>query len=154
TAAVVGLGVASVMTLRGATSGLIPAQPHYYVNRQATYLIAGVLLMLALSRIDYSRLRRLHGAIYGLLLLMILAVLAIGHTARGSQRAINLPFFSFQASEVGKVLLIIAIAAFVVDRARRLRERETTARVMIAALVPAMFVIAQPDPGSGMVYTV
>ena len=45
TAAVVGLGVASVLTLRGATSGLIPAQPHYYVNRQATYLIAGVLLL-------------------------------------------------------------------------------------------------------------
>jgi len=59
TAAVVGLGVASVMTLRGATSGLIPAQPHYYLNRQVTYLIAGVLLMLALSRVDYSRLRRL-----------------------------------------------------------------------------------------------
>ena len=57
TAAVVGLGVASVVTLRGATSNLIPTQPHYYVNRQATYLVAGVLLMLALSRVDYSRLR-------------------------------------------------------------------------------------------------
>src|SRR4029077_7745559 len=43
---------------------------------------------------------------------------------------------------------------FVVDRARRLRERDTTARVMLAALVPAMFVIAQPDLGSGMVYMV
>ena len=41
-----------------------------------------------------------------------------------------------------------------VDRSRRLRERDTTARVMLAALVPAMFVIAQPDLGSGMVYMV
>ncbi|TMK99443.1 MAG: rod shape-determining protein RodA [Actinobacteria bacterium] len=154
TAAVVGLGVASVVTLGGATSGLIPAQPHYYVNRQVTYLIVGVLLMLALSRIDYSRLRRLHGAIYGLLLFMIVAVLAIGHTARGSQRAINLPFFSFQASEVGKVLLITALSAFVVGRARKLRDRDTTAQVMLAALIPAMLVIVQPDLGSGMVYVV
>ena len=119
-----------------------------------TYLIAGVLLMLVLSRIDYSHLRRLHGAIYGLLLLMILAVLAVGHTARGSQRAINLPFFSFQASEVGKVLLITALSAFVVGRARKLRDRDTTAQVMLAALIPAILVIVQPDLGSGMVYIV
>ena len=64
-------------------------------------------------------------------------------------RAISLPFFSFQASELGKVLLILALAALIVDRARRLRERDTTARVMLAALVPAMLVIAQPDLGLG-----
>jgi rod shape determining protein RodA len=110
--------------------------------------------MLVLSRIDYARLRQFKNGIYALLILSIIAVLGLGHAARGSQRAINLPFFSFQASELGKVLLIVAIAAFVVDRARRLRERETTARVMIAALVPAIFVIAQPDLGSGMVYMV
>ena len=82
----------------------------------------------------------------------ILAVLGIGHAARGSQRAIELPFFSFQASELGKVLLVLALSAFVVDRSRRLRERNMTIRVMLAALVPAMFVIAQPDLGSGMAY--
>jgi rod shape determining protein RodA len=81
-------------------------------------------------------------------------VLGAGHSARGSQRAISLPFFSFQASELGKVLLIVALSAFVVGRARRLAERETTVRVMVAAIVPAMFVIAQPDLGSGMVYLV
>ena len=79
-------------------------------------------------------------------------MLGLGHSARGSQRAINFPLFSFQASELGKVLLIVALAALVVDRARHLRERDTTIRVMIAALVPAIFVIAQPDLGSGMVY--
>ena len=81
-------------------------------------------------------------------------MLGLGHAARGSQRAINFPLFSFQASELGKVLLIVALSAFVVERSRHLRERDTTVRVMIAALVPAMFVIAQPDLGSGMVYMV
>ncbi len=52
------------------------------------------------------------------------------------------------------MLLILALSSFVVDRSRRLRERETTVLVMLAALVPAMFVIAQPDLGSGMVYMV
>jgi rod shape determining protein RodA len=154
TLAVIGLGVCSIVTLGAATKGLVPGQPSYYVDRQLTYLIVGSLLMIALSRLDYARLRPLKNATYGLLLFTILAVLVLGHSARGSQRAINLPFFSFQASELGKVLLTLALASLVVDRARRLRDRDTTALVMLAALVPAMFVIAQPDLGSGLVYMV
>jgi rod shape determining protein RodA len=154
TLAVIGLAVGSIVTLSDATKNLIPAQPNYYVDRQLTYLIVGFMLMLLLTRLDYSRLRPAKNLLYGFLIFTILAVLALGHTARGSQRAINLPFFSFQASELGKVLLTLALAALVVDRARRLRERQTTALVMLAALVPAMFVIAQPDLGSGLVYVV
>jgi rod shape determining protein RodA len=154
TLAVIGLGVFSIVTLGAATRTLVPGQPNYYVDRQTIYLVVGGLLMLGLSRIDYARLRPLRNATYALLIFSILAVLGLGHTARGSQRAINLPFFSFQASELGKVLLIVALSALIVDRARRLRERDTTVLVMLAALVPALFVIAQPDLGSGMVYVV
>jgi rod shape determining protein RodA len=154
TLAVIGLAIASVMTLGTATRDLIPDDPNYYVKRQTIYLIVGALFMLVLSRIDYARLRQLKNGIYALLLLSILAVLAAGHATNGAQRAIGLPFFSFQGSELGKVLLIVALAAFIVDRSRRLRERDTTVRVLIAALVPAMLVIAQPDLGSGLVYMV
>jgi rod shape determining protein RodA len=154
TLAVIGLGICSLVTLGAATRDLVPGHPHYYVDRQAIYLIVGVLFMGALSRLDYARLRQLKNGIYVALMLSILAVLAAGHSANGAQRAIILPFFSFQASELGKVFLILALSALVVDRARRLRERDTTARVMLAALIPAMFVIAQPDLGSGIVYMV
>jgi rod shape determining protein RodA len=154
TLAVLGLAVFSVVTLRWATRDLVPGQPGYYLDRQAVYLFVGLLFMLGLSRLDYARLRQLKRPIYAFLMLSILAVLGLGHAALGSQRAISLPFFSFQASELGKVLLTLALAAFVVDRSRQLRDPDTTARVMVAALVPAMFVIAQPDLGSGMVYVV
>jgi rod shape determining protein RodA len=154
TLAVIGLAIASVMTLGAATRNVVPGDPGYYVNRQIVYLAFGGVLMLVLARVDYARLRSLKNAIYALLMGSILAVLAVGSSANGSQRAISLSFFSFQGSELGKVLLILALSAFVVDRARRLRERDTTARVMLAALVPAMIVIAQPDLGSGMVYMV
>ena len=152
TLAVVGLGIASAMTLGAATREAVPGDPNYYVDRQVVYLAIGLILMVVLARVDYARLRQLKYGIYALLILSILAVLGAGHETKGATRAISLPFFSFQASELGKVLLILALAGFIVDRARRLRERDTTARVMLAALVPAMLVIAQPDLGSGMVY--
>jgi rod shape determining protein RodA len=152
TVAVLGLAIFSVVTLRWATANTVPGQPNYYVERQGIYLFVGLLCMVGLARFDYSLLRRFKRGIYAGLMLSIFAVLGLGHSALGSQRAISLPFFSFQASELGKVLLTLALAAFIVDRSRQLRARETTALVMIAALVPAMFVIAQPDLGSGMVY--
>jgi rod shape determining protein RodA len=152
--ATLGLVVCSLVTIKDATPTDIPGSPSYFVDRQGIYVGVGFALMVLLARFDYSRLRELKYGIYGVLLLSILAVLGLGHAARGSTRAISLPLFSFQASELGKVFLILFLSAVVVDRIRRLRERETTARVLLLALLPAMLVIAQPDLGSGMVYVV
>jgi rod shape determining protein RodA len=153
TLAALGLGLCSVRILTTTTSEAVPGRPDYYSERQGVYLLIGAVLMVVIARIDYARLRHAKNWIYGALMLSILAVLALGHEdGKGSVRAISFPLFSFQASELGKVLLILALAGLLVDRSRQLGERETTARVMLAALVPAMFVIAQPDLGSGLVY--
>ena len=147
-----GLIALSVYTLGNATENDIEGSPNYYVTRQAVYGGVGIVLMLLLARFDYSRIREWRAGLYVLAIGGILAVLAFGGVARGSKRAIELPFFSFQASELGKVLLILALSAFVLDRVRRTAEVETTSRVMLLALFPAMLVIAQPDLGSGLVY--
>ena len=152
TLTVLGLGICSVVVLGWVTAKAVPGQPHYYSERQIIYLLVGLGAMVALARIDYARLRHHKVAIYVALVLSILAVLGAGHSAQGSVRAISFPLFSFQGSELGKVLLILALSALVVDRSRQLHERETTALVMLAALLPAMLVIAQPDLGSGLVY--
>jgi rod shape determining protein RodA len=152
TLAVIGLGICSVVTLSSVTAGTIAGDPHYYSERQGIYLFIGALMMIVLARIDYARLRHYKVWLYGALILSIFAVLGAGHSAKGATRAISFPLFSFQASELGKVLLILALAAFVVDRSRRLGERDTVVRVMLAALIPAMLVIVQPDLGSGLVY--
>jgi rod shape determining protein RodA len=152
--ATLGLVACSLLTIRGATRHDIPGNPDFYVVRQGVYAGVGLLLMLGLSRIDYSRLREAKLAIYGLLVGSNLLVLALGTAARGSRRWINFPFFQAQPSELGKVLLILALAGFVTDRVRRLDEVRTTVRIMLLALAPAMLVVIQPDLGTGMVYVV
>jgi rod shape determining protein RodA len=108
--------------------------------------------MVGLSRLDYSRFRHMGYGIYALLILGILAVLGLGHSAKGAQRAIELPLFSFQASELGKILLILSLSALLVARARQLRDASTTVRVLAATALPALLVVLQPDLGSGLVY--
>jgi rod shape determining protein RodA len=150
--AVVGLLACSIVVLATATRDDIPGSPSYYVIRQSVYAIVGLVLMVALTRTDYSRLREMRYGLYATMIGLIALVIAFGATARGSRRAFSLPFFSFQPSELGKLLLIVTLSAFVVDRVRRLRDRETTARVMLLALAPAMLVMLQPDLGTGLVY--
>lgn len=152
TLAALGIGVCSLLTLRAVTGNLIAGRPRYYVDRQVVYLLVGTALMVALSRFDYARFRHMAYGIYAALILSILAVLALGHTAKGAQRAIDFPLFSFQASEIGKVLLILALAALLAARSRQLREASTTVRVLAAAALPALLVVLQPDLGSGLVY--
>ncbi len=151
--AALGLIACSLIVLTNATRGDIPGSPHYYVVRQGAYAAVGLVLAILLTRFDYSRLRELKYGLYAAMLGLILVVLALGTAARGSKRALSLPFFSFQPAELGKLLLILALSAFVVDRLRRLRDRDTTARVMLLALVPALLVMIEPDLGSGFVYT-
>jgi len=150
--ATLGLIAASVYTLSTATQDDIAGSPNYYVYRQLAYSGVGLLLMFLIARFDYSRLREWKIGIYVFLIASILLVYALGFSARGSQRAVQLPFFNFQASELGKLLLAVGLSAFVVDRIRRLTDRETTSRVVLLALIPAILVVAQPDLGSGLVY--
>jgi len=150
--AAVALIACSVYVIGSATRGDIPGDPNFYVYRQAAYGAVGLVLMLVLSRVDYSRFREWRAGLYVFMIAAILVVFAAGTAARGSRRAIDIGFFQLQTSELGKVLLILCLSAFMVDRIRRLGDRETTSRIVLLALVPAMLVIAQPDLGSGLVY--
>jgi rod shape determining protein RodA len=150
--ATIGLIAASLYTIGTATQDDRAGDPNYFVYRQAAYAGVGFVLMLLITRFDYSRLREWKLGVYSFMIASILLVYALGFSARGSRRSIELPFFNFQASELGKLLLIVALSAFAVDRVRRLKDRDTTSRLALLAVIPAMLVIAQPDLGSGLVY--
>ncbi|MGH2916851.1 MAG: FtsW/RodA/SpoVE family cell cycle protein [Solirubrobacteraceae bacterium] len=120
-------------------------------HRQALYAGIGALLALLISRIDYTRLREFKHGLYGIMIVLNLVVYAMPAIAK-AHRWIHLPLFNFQSSEFGKLLVIVALAAFAVDRSRRLHEWRTTVRIMLLAIVAALVVIPQPDLGTALVY--
>jgi rod shape determining protein RodA len=142
--AAAGLGACSLISLHGVAP--------QYATRQAVYLAVGFVVMLAISRLDYWRLRELKWLIYCLLIFSILLVLAVGGSVLGASRAISVGPVSFQASELGKVLLIVFLAALVADAPRRQSAGALTLRVIGFGLLPALLVIKEPDLGSGLVY--
>ncbi|MGH2891643.1 MAG: FtsW/RodA/SpoVE family cell cycle protein, partial [Solirubrobacteraceae bacterium] len=149
--AAIGLMVCSLETLKGATSHAVAGHPLFYVQRQALFGGIGLLIALLLSRIDYSRLREFKYALFGLMVALNLVVYAMP-PIQHARRWIPLPLLQFQSSEFGKVLLIVALAGFAVDRTRRIHQWRTTVRIMLLAVLAALVVIPQPDLGTGMVY--
>jgi rod shape determining protein RodA len=87
--------------------------------------------------------------------MVVLNLVVLGMPAvNGARRWIPLPLLQFQSSEFGKILLILALGAFLVDRARRLHQWRTMLRIVILALLPALIVMPQPDLGTSLVYVV
>jgi rod shape determining protein RodA len=152
--AALGLIGFSLFTLKAVTGGDVPHDPYFYVVRQAIYAVLGLALMLAIARVDYSRFRELRVGLYTAMMASIILVLLLGQATRGSRRWIELPFFTFQPSELGKVLLITALAGFAIDRGRRVNDRQQTARLLLMGFVPALIVFMQPDLGTAITYIV
>jgi rod shape determining protein RodA len=147
----VGLIAFSIFTLASATRGEVAADPMYFVQRQSVYAVLGIVAMIAISHIDYARLRGVRVGIYTAMVGSIALVLLVGSAIRGSNRWIELPFFQFQPSELAKVLLCVSLSAFVYERIRRPFGLGTTFTLLGVGLLPAGLVLLQPDLGTGIV---
>jgi rod shape determining protein RodA len=150
-AASIGLIAFSVFTLDSASRHEIAADPNYFVVRQAIYGVIGIALMIAVSHIDYARLRELRVSLYAFMVGSIALVLLVGTAIRGSNRWIELPLFQFQPSELAKVLLCVSLSAFVYERVRRPFGLRATLALLALGLLPAGLVFLQPDLGTGVV---
>lgn len=151
--AAIGLALISIVVLAATMQGDIPGDPYFYAKRQAAYLAIGLVGLLILARFDYSRFRDLRIGVYTLMCASIFLVFIFGFSAKGSQRSFELPFFSLQPSELGKVLLALSLAAFVMDGAsRRSRGIKRTARWLVIGLFPAALVFLQPNLGTALVF--
>jgi len=151
-AGVAGLVAVGLWGIAGVTRFDIPGNPSYYLDRQIVYAAVGGLALVAATFIDPDLYRRYWRAIFVGTVGLIAIVLVLGRAARGSTRWINVGFFTFQPSEFGKLLFVLALAGFIAERSRRLNEVGTTLRVIGLGLLPVVLVFAQPDLGTALVY--
>jgi len=149
--AVFGLVGCSMATLSAAS---IDSADANFATRQLIYAGVGTVLMLLVTRMNYMTLRKIKYPLYGSMIGITLLVLTVGGVTRGTRRWVELPFFRFQPSELGKIILVVVLAAFVVDRTRSTSDRTLTLRVLGLAFLPAVLVVLQPDLGTGIVYGV
>ena len=148
-AALVGVGLWAV---QGVTRFDNPGHPSYYLDRQIVYAAVGGFALIVAMVIDPDLYRRYWRAIFVGTVGLIAVVFVVGSAARGSTRWINVGFFTFQPSEFGKLLCVLALAGFLAERAQSAGEAATTLRTLGLGAIPVVLVFAQPDLGTALVY--
>jgi rod shape determining protein RodA len=151
-AAVAGVVAYGVWVLTSVTRNDVPGDSTYYVSRQEIYIVVGVLLAAAVTAINPDAYRRWAKALYGLGIVLLVMVLLVGASIRGSKRWIELGSFRLQPSELGKILLILFLAAFVANRVRSEKPWRTVWGAVGLAAVPMLLVFKEPDFGSTLIY--
>ncbi len=150
--AVAALVAVGLWGIAGVTSHDIPGNPNYYLNRQILYAVGGGVVLVAAALIDPDLYRRYWRLIFGGTAGLIAVVFLIGQAANGSKRWINLGFFTFQPSEFGKLLVVVALAGLISERQRLVGEWNTTLKVVLYGALPTLLVFVQPDLGTALVY--
>jgi rod shape determining protein RodA len=148
-AALVGYGLHLVA---GITGDDVVGSPDYYVVRQAIYAAVGGVAMLGVSLLDPDVFRRYWRQLYAISLLLLLLVIPLGTEARGSQRWLGVGPLTFQPSELGKLIVVLAVAGFLAERARRVGEIGTVLGAIGLTAIPTVLVFIQPDIGTSLVY--
>jgi rod shape determining protein RodA len=147
-----GLLAYGLWVLESVTRNDVAGDPDYYVFRQMIYVAVGVVLLAAAAALDPAAYRRVRWPLYGLSLVLLVAVFVLAEEVRGSKRWIQIGFFNFQPSELGKIALVILLAGFVADRRQRIREWSTTLGIIGIAAPLMVLVFKEPDFGTTLIY--
>ena len=147
--ALIGYGVATVYF---ATRNDVAGDALHYARSQLVNAGVGLVALAVVAAIDYEVYRRWQWLIYTVTVVSIAAVYVFGTVTRGSRRWIELPFFPLQPSQIGLVLVTVALGAFLVDRMELLGTRRITLQALVYVAVPAALVFFQPDFGTSTVY--
>jgi cell division protein FtsW len=150
----VSVGLAMVFSASAVVAQERYHSPYMYVGRQALWALGGVISMVLLMRVDYTRYNSPR-FIYPALSIATLLLVSVFffHDSHATHRWIRFGgFFTFQPSEIAKPILILFLAWFLHTRLDQMRDWRNT--LLKAAVMPVLFillVVKQPDLGTAMV---
>lgn len=145
------LSVAGIMTIYSATRSPVSGEMPSYYLKQIYWLIFSLLSLIAIISIDYVWLGRFSYIFYAIGTALLLLVIIIGRTGMGAQRWLNLGIFSFQPSEIFKLLYIIALSRHIGEINGRLGAGSVSKTFFLLTLIPLLLIIKQPDLGTAVI---
>jgi cell division protein FtsW len=143
------LGVIFVLNASGPEAINKFSDRFYFAKQQLVWGIAGLFIMIIVSKINYNFWKRTAIFIFviSLVLLILVLIPTLGVSALGAKRWIDIGITRFQPSEFVKIALVIYLA--------RVASSEKN---IISYLVPVLLIIAlvmfQPDLGTTIVISI
>jgi len=122
-----------------------------YPVRQVYWIFIGLFLVVLVCSIDYHLFEDLAYWMYGIVTLLLLAVMVMGKSTMGATRWLHLGFISFQPSEFMKIVIIMVYASYFnnVMAAGGMTVKDLLYPFLLLG-VPALMIMKQPDLGTAI----
>ena len=114
-------------------------------GRQIIGLVAGVILMIILSMIDYVWLLNFYWILYGINIIALVCVKLFGTNVNGAQRWIDIGVTNFQPSELSKILVVVFFAKFLMNHEDDLNSDATILKAVGLIAPTLILIVLQPD---------
>lgn len=122
-------------------------------SKQILGMIMGLLIMVAISLMDYSFILKFSWLYYiGIIGLLILVEVA-GKTTGGSQRWIKIAGIQFQPSELAKIVIILFFAMFFMKHQEKINTIKTIGFAFALVALPLALILMQPDTSTTIMTT-
>jgi rod shape determining protein RodA len=137
-----------VIEIYSATHGSSLSGMHF---KQVRWLAVGLVLMFALSRLDYHLILDQAPILYLIGIFALSAVLVFGHTRFGAKRWLPVLGEFLQVSELVKLIIIVVLARFFAEvQSERLSLQDLIKAGLIVG-IPLALILKQPDLGTALV---
>ena len=128
-----------------------------YLKKQIIWFVISLISMAIVAFIDYKIIVKISPVLYGLSLILLIAVL-FTKSINGASSWFNIGAFSLQPAEIAKVTVILFLA-YVVTRMQVNGKEDINkiwrlAVVIAVVAVPVFLIILQPDFGTAMTYII
>ncbi len=122
-------------------------------KRQIYWILMGVVLALIVSQLDYHLILEQTPWFYALSIVLLAGLLVGGKSVAGTRRWIHLGGgLTFQVSEVVKLVIIMAVAAYFAERRGKCVTWRDLAILGITGGLPAVLVALEPDLGTALTF--
>ncbi|MEB2313294.1 MAG: putative lipid II flippase FtsW [Sorangiineae bacterium] len=151
--ALLGFGVVMVYSSSVIEATEVFRDPQYFLKRQAVYAGLGMVVMFAMSRFDYHKLRAFtYPILAGVTVLLVLSIVGFGHTGGGATRWLKLGPVNLQPSELAKVGLVLWLAYSLDKKGEKVKSFSVgmLPHVIISGML-VLLCLKQPDFGGAVV---
>ncbi len=133
------------------TSSLFNFGSNY--GKQLIYIITGLILGFSILLLDAKFFSVFSPIVYGITMLLLMAVLVVGRNVGGNQAWISLGGgFRLQPSELAKFGTALLVARYVGNFNPKFRDIKSIFIVALIIIFPLFLIMLQPDTGSGLVF--
>ena len=125
-----------------------------HFQRQLIWSGIGLITMVVSMSLPVRFSQTLAYIVYGITLLLLVAVLVAGKMGMGATRWLGVGIFRFQPSELAKLTTILCLARFLSDFPHDIGKTWLTLVAIGIGIVPMGLILVEPDLGTSLVFPV